>query len=142
MASEAEIQLGRLAVSRGLATQEQVLAALHQRNADPDGVDLGERLAGAGLLTPPALAELRAAVAGGAAVAPPKRHEAATDLEIPLGPAREMIARECLEEAKRFLASDPKAATLELRRLVDEFPDTESGNRARTLLSELERGTP
>ena len=142
MASEAEIRLGRLAVERGLATEEQVLAALRERNAEPEGADLGDRLTAAGVLAEGALRDLRAAVAAGAAAAPRPRHEAATDLEIPLGPAREMIARESLNEIQSLLPGRQDEAAHALRRLSEEFPDTESGNRARTLLRELEEGRP
>jgi len=142
VASEAEIRLGRLAVERGLATEEQVLAALRERNAEPEGADLGDRLTAAGVLAEGDLRDLRAAVAAGAAAAPRPRHEAATDLEIPLGPAREMIARESLNEIQSLLPGRQDEAAHALRRLSEEFPDTESGNRARTLLRELEEGRP
>lgn len=136
MADEAEIELGRLAVERSLVTQEQVLSALRARNAAPQGPDLGECLLREGLLGAEALAALRAAVQRG--VRARARHDASTDLSIPLGNTREAIARECLAEA-RALLSDPARrdeAQRELKRLVHDFADTESGHAARLLLEE------
>lgn len=136
MAAQEEIELGRLAVERSLCTQEQVLAALRSRNADPEGPALGERLVAEGHLNVEALAVLRAAVARGMRARP--RSEASTDHAIPLGNTREAIARECLREAQGALAGDRAAALRELQRLAEDFSDTESGVRARELLSELE----
>lgn len=141
MASQQEIELGRLAVARGLVTEEQVLTTLRARNQAPDGPDLGALLVARGLV-PGALVEaLRGAVARGeGAPAPrrrPARDEMSTEHEISLGSAREAIARETLEEAQAALATRRDEALRELRRLADEFPDTESGNRARELLAEL-----
>ena len=138
MASEAEIKLGRLAVERRLATEEQVLGALRERNADPHGPELGERLVARGLFSGYVLSELRRALSSGPVVSSQARADASTEHALPLGPTREAIARECLREAEDALASDRAAALLELRRLAAEFSDTESGNRAHALLGELE----
>lgn len=136
MANEAEIKLGRLAVERGLVTEAQVLDALRERNADLAGPDLGAVLVRRGLLDAPTREELARAVAAGAAAAPRQRHDMSTDHMIPLEGAREAIARECLAEAQAALERDPEGARRELRRLAEEFADTESGARARALLEE------
>lgn len=134
MANESEIQLGRLIVERSLATQEQVLQTLRERNADPEGPDLGARLVEKGILSATQLDDLSAAAS--AAQSRQARDEATTDHMIPLGSAREAIARECLREAEAALATDQAGALKELKRLSEEFADTESGNRAGALLRE------
>lgn len=139
MASEGEIKLGRLAIERGLVTEAQVLEALRERNADLAGPDLGVVLVRRGLLDEAARADLARAVAAGAAAAPRERPDVSTDPMIPLEGAREAIARECLDEAQAALRRDPEGARRELRRLAEEFADTESGARARALLEELRR---
>lgn len=136
MAEQNEIELARLAVERRLVTQEQVLAALRLRNADPQGPDLGQRLVQAGHLSPAVLVELRAAQARGEVPRP--RHEASTDHMIPLGSTREVIARECLREAIELLASDRERALIELRRLTEDFMDTQSGVEASQRLAQEE----
>ncbi len=137
MATEVEIELGRLAVARGHATEAQVLDALQERNRDLTGPDLGARLVARGVIDETTRRALEAAVSSGAAPRPRSRHDMSTDHLIPLEGAREAIARECLAEAQRALSSDPAGARRELQRLVEEFADTESGNRARALLEEL-----
>lgn len=134
MAEQNEIELARLAVDRRLVTQEQVLAALRLRNADPHGPDLGERLVQAGHLTPAVLDELYQARARGEVPRP--RHEASTDHMIPLGSTREVIARECLREAIEMLETDRPRALVELRRLTEDFMDTQSGVEASARLSQ------
>lgn len=134
MAEQNEIELARLAVERRLVTQEQVLAALRLRNADPAGPDLGQRLVQTGHLTPEALDELRQAQARGEVPRP--RHEASTDHMIPLGSTREVIARECLREAIEMLETDRERALVELRRLTEDFMDTQSGVEASQRLSQ------
>jgi hypothetical protein len=135
MADAEEIEIGRLAVERDLVTQEQVLSALRARNADPTGPDLGQRLVAAGRLGAEALAALRAAVTRGARARP--RSEASTDHAIPLGNTREAIARECLREAEEQLPTNHEAAVQELRRLSEDFSDTESGVAAKKRLESL-----
>ena len=135
MAEQGEIALARLAVERRLVTQEQVLAALRERNAAPVGPDLGERLVARGHLTAALLAELRVALARGES--PPARHEASTDHMIPLSSTREAIARECLREAIEMLATNRAEAIVELQRLREDFQDTESGLAAQAKLAEL-----
>jgi hypothetical protein len=139
VASEQEIQLGRLAVKRGFVTEEQVLTALHARNKDPLGPDLGHLLVKQGLLPAGIMAALREAVVRGEGAAPPRhrRDEMSTEHEISLGGAREAIARESLEEARALIDSRRDEAVKELKRLAEEFADTESGNRARQLLKQL-----
>lgn len=138
MASEQEIQLGRLAVKRGFVTEEQVLTALHARNRDPQGPDLGHLLVKQGLLPAGIMAALREAVQRGEGAPPSRRRdEMSTEHEISLGGAREAIARESLEEARALLDTRRDEAVKELRRLADEFADTESGNHARQLLKQL-----
>lgn len=140
MASQQEIQLGRLAVQRGFVTEEQVLTALRARNQDPDGPDLGALLVEKGLVPPGVMVALRQAQARGEGGGParPRRDEMSTEHEISLGTAREAIARESLEEAEALLSTPRREEGVrELRRLADEFADTESGNRARELLAAL-----
>lgn len=140
MASQQEIQLGRLAVQRGFVTEEQVLVALRARNQDPQGPDLGEVLVRKGLVPAGVMAALRQAQARGEVALParPSRDELSTEHEISLGGAREAIARDSLEEARALLSTPRRdEAVRELRRLAEEFADTESGNRARELLAEL-----
>jgi hypothetical protein len=84
------------------------------------------------------LQELRKAVALGLARERRDRHEVSTDHQISLTGAREAIARESLAEAQRELRKNREAAVREIRRLVEEFSDTESGNRAAELLRRLE----
>jgi hypothetical protein len=137
MASEVEIRLGRLVVKRGLATEEQLLQALRQRNQAPGGPDLGQLLVQKGLLTPPVLAALQRDAAEGKGQVPaakPARHEVTTDHQINLGSAREAIARECLDEALANMGKKKDEAVKELARLAAEFADTESGNRAKEVL--------
>ena len=134
MAEQNEIELARLAVERRLVTQEQVLAALRLRNADPQGPDLGERLVQTGHLSSEVLDELRQAQARGEVPRP--RHEASTDHMIPLGSTREVIARECLREAIEMLETDRERALIELRRLTEDFMDTQSGVEASQRLAE------
>tara|TARA_R110002072_G_scaffold3940_1_gene28157 strand:- start:532 stop:945 length:414 start_codon:yes stop_codon:yes gene_type:complete len=134
MAEQNEIELARLAVERRLVTQEQVLAALRLRNADPQGPDLGERLVQTGHLSSEVLDELRQAQARGEVPRP--RHEASTDHMIPLGSTREVIARECLREAIEMLGTDRERALIELRRLTEDFMDTQSGVEASQRLAE------
>jgi len=142
VASAEEIRLGRLAVKRGVCTDEQVIALLRARNQDPSGPDLGVLLLQKGALTPQLLAELQRQVAQGEGAPATSRHERSTDHEISVSSAREAIARECLDEAVVFLREKGKRdeALKELRRLADEFADTESGNRARAILDEVGRG--
>lgn len=135
MAEEGEIALARLAVERRLVTQEQVLAALRARNAEPSGPDLGARLVARGHLAAATLAELRGAVARGESA--PARHEASTDHMIPLSSTREAIARECLREALELLDTNRAEALVELERLSEDFQDTESGLAAQAKLTEL-----
>jgi hypothetical protein len=138
VADEHEIQLGRLAVKRGFVTEEQVLTALRARNQDPAGPGLGELLVARGLLPRGILDALSEAVRRGEGkpAARPRRDEMSTEHEISLGTAREAIARESLEEAQAALKTRRDEALRELRRLADEFADTESGNRARALLEQ------
>lgn len=137
MASEQEIQLGRLAVKRGFLTEEQVLAILRDRNADAAGPDLGALLVARGLVTQPIVAALKEAVKRGEGKPAARRDEMSTEHEISLGGAREAIARASLEEAQALVKSRPAEAVAELQRLAQEFADTESGNRARKLLEQL-----
>ena len=141
MASADEIRLGRLAVKRGVCTDEQVIALLRTRNQDPAGPDLGVLLLQKGAITPQLLAELQRAAAQGEGAPATSRHERSTDHEISVSSAREAIARECLDEAVVFLREKGKRdeALKELRRLAAEFADTESGNRARAILDEVAR---
>lgn len=138
MATEAEIKLGRLVVTRGLATDAQVLAALRERNADPDGPDLGQRLVAMGLFSGYVCEELKRVATGSPEERRP-RHEQSTDAMISLGTAREAISRECLNEAIAMLGPSRKAALEEIARLAEEFSDTESGLKAKSVL-EAERG--
>lgn len=143
MADELEIQLGRLAVKRGFVTEEQVLTTLRVRNQNPAGPSLGALLVERGLLPKGIMEALDEAVRRGEGKKPaarPRRDEMSTEHEISLGGAREAIARESLEEAQAALKTNRDEALKELRRLADEFPDTESGNRARALLEQ--HGTP
>ncbi len=136
MASQQEIELGRLAVQRGFVTEEQVLTALRARNQDPDGPDLGALLVERGLVPPGVMTALRQAHARGEGGRParPRRDELSTEHQISLGGAREAIARDSLEEAEALLSTPRRdEAVRELRRLAAEFADTESGNRAREL---------
>ena len=128
MASGDEIKLGRLAVQKGLLSQEQVLAALRVRNAAPAGPALGAVLVEKGLLSPAQLAELSASLERGED--PRDRREVSTEQEISLSGTREAIARACLEEALAALGRDRQGALRELARLSSEFGDTESGNKA------------
>jgi hypothetical protein len=138
VASEDEIQLGRLAVKRGFVTEEQVLTVLRARNDDPAGPDLGALLGARGLVPPLAVAALREAVARGEGRPAARRDEMSTEHEISLSGAREAIARETLEEAQEHLDDGRRdEGVRELRRLAEDFPDTESGNRARALLEGL-----
>jgi hypothetical protein len=138
VADEREIQLGRLAVKRGFVTEEQVLQTLHVRNQSPSGPTLGELLVARGFLPKGIMDALNEAVMRGEGkpAARPRRDEMSTEHEISLGGAREAIARESLEEAQAHLKTNREEALKELRRLADEFPDTESGNRARALLEQ------
>ena len=95
---------------------------------------LGERLVTKGVLTQQQLDDVGAAAR--ASELRQGRDEAATDHMIPLGSAREAIARECLREAEAALDTDRDGALKELQRLAEEFADTESGNRAGALLRE------
>lgn len=143
MASEQEIALGRLAVSRGFLTEEQALTALRARNQDPDGPDLGGLLVHEGLVPAAVMQALRQALERGEGAAParPARDEMSTEHEISLGNAREAIARDSLEEARALLTTARRDEALrELRRLAADFADTESGNRARELLARLDAG--
>lgn len=126
MATEEEVRLGRIAVQLGFATEEQVIDALRARNAA--GGDLGDVLVQRGLVPRPELPRLRAE-----AKAPPRarsRDDASTDHEISITGTREILARDQLAEALRAMPRDPRAALRELRRLAQDFPDTESGVRA------------
>lgn len=136
MADEHEIQLGRLAVKRGFVTEEQVLTALRARNQDPGGPGLGALLVARGLLPRGIMDALEEAVTRGEGRQARRRDEMSTEHEISLGGAREAIARESLEEAQARLQTSRDEALRELRRLADEFADTESGNRAKALLEE------
>jgi hypothetical protein len=138
MASPVEIKLGRLVVDRGLCTQEQVIVALKERNADPEGPTLGARLVAKGFFSDYVLKELERVVETGVDGRPARgRHEASTERNIHLGSAREAIARECLNEARAQLDLDRDAALREIRRLAEEFQDRESGVAASELLREL-----
>lgn len=138
MASQEEIRLGRLAVKRGLVTEEQVLSLLRVRNAAPQGPDLGLLLVQKGHVGPQVLAELQQAAEQGEGAVAPSRHEASTDHEISLSSAREAIARASLDEAVEALRRGERGeATKELRRLAADFSDTESGNRAREVLDSM-----
>lgn len=139
MASDEEIKLGKLVVARGLCTDEQVIGALRERNDDPDGPGLGERLAKAGFFSEYVLNELLRVLDSDEDGNPQRpRHEASTERNISLGSAREAVARECLNEAKSQLVANRDAAIQEIRRLAAEFQDTESGNSAASLLAELD----
>ncbi len=138
MASEEEIKLGKLVVERKLATQEQVLTTLRERNEEPAGPDLGARFVAKGLFSEYVLDELKRVLDTGPDGKPVRsRHEASTERSISLGSARETVARECLNEARSQLDSNREAAIREIRRLAEEFEDTESGNAARAMLDEL-----
>lgn len=138
MASDQDIQLGKLVVARTLCTDEQVLTTLRERNADPHGPDLGERLVAKGYFSQYVLSELLRVLDTGEDGHPQRpRHEASTERNISLGSAREAVARECLNEAKAQLESNREAAVREIRRLATEFQDTESGNLAQDLLGEI-----
>lgn len=130
MATEEEVRLGRLVVARGLATEEQVLDALRERNRKPSGADLAAILEARRLVPAPALADLKKAVARGEGLVAFDRNEASTDHEISIQGTREVIARDQLEEALRAAAKQPREAHKELLRLAQEFRDTESGVRA------------
>ena len=136
MAAQAEIKLGRLVVERGLCTQEQVIVALKERNADPEGATLGERLVAKGFFSDYVLKELERVVATGADGRPTRqRHEASTERNISLGSAREAIARECLNEARALIDDD--------RDNADEGPglvQALAGEEARDMLRELGLG--
>ena len=129
MATEEEVRLGRLAVMRGLATEEQVLDALRVRNRAESG-DLGAMLAERGLVTQAVLEDLRAAAKRGEGAVAKNRLDASTELAVSLGNTREILARDQLEEALRAAPRDPGGALSELRRLAHDFRDTESGGRA------------
>jgi hypothetical protein len=137
VASEQEIQLGRLAVKRGFLTEEQVLAILRDRNEDAAGPDLGALLVARGLMTAPIVGALQEAVKRGEGKPASRRDEMSTEHEISLGGAREAIARASLEEAQALVRSRPAEARAELVRLAAEFADTESGNRAKKLLETM-----
>ena len=138
MASEHEIALGKLVVERNLATQEQILTTLRERNEDPEGDELGARLVAKGFFSEYVLQELARVLELGDDGKPARpRHEASTERVISLGSAREAVARECFNEAKSQLEADPENAIREIRRLADEFEDTESGNAARAFLDGL-----
>jgi len=139
VADEVEIRLARVAVSRGFITQEQALALIRRRNEAPDGADIGALLVQEGWVPAGAIEGLQAAVASGndTTAMPRPRHEMSTEHEISLGSTREVIARECLNEALSDLEGNRELALRELERLAEEFPDTESGLRARERLREL-----
>jgi hypothetical protein len=127
VATEEDVRLGRIAVQRGFATEEQVIDALRVRNKS--GGDLGECLVQRGLVPQGELARLREAAKQPAA--PSRgRDDVSTDHEISITGTREILARDQLAEALRALPHDPRAALRELKRLAKEFPDTESGVRA------------
>jgi hypothetical protein len=130
VASNEEIQLGRVLVNQELLTQEQVLTLIRCRNEAPDGPDLGALMVARGLVNEAQLAEARQAVADGQGNWVKPRHEMSTAHEISLSSTRETVARECLNEALEELSKDRAGAIQEIRRLADEFSDTESGNRA------------
>lgn len=139
MASEEEIRLGKLVVQRKLCTDEQVLSTLRERNEDADGPALGVRLVGKGFFSEYVLTELNRVLDVGEDGAPTRpRHQASTERHISLGSARESVARECLTEAKSQLNTNREEALKEIKRLADEFQDTESGNAAKALLEELD----
>jgi hypothetical protein len=145
VATEDEIRLGRLAVKRGYATEEQVLDALRERNAQGPRGDLGRVLAARGLVTAPVLEQLKAEAAGGGG-APSfgavDRADASTDHAISITGTREVIARDQVEEALLAARRDPRVALRELRRLAQEFSDTESGVRAGHEAKKLEAAHP
>jgi len=126
VATEEEVRLGRIAVERGFATDEQVIDALRARNEA--GGDLGELLVKRGLVPKSELARLREE----ARQAPTSRtrKDASTEREISITGTREILARDQLSEALRAVKRDPRGALRELNRLATEFPDTESGVRA------------
>ena len=138
MATDHEIRLGKLVVERKLCTDEQVLTTLRERNAEQDGPTLGARLVTKGFFSEYVLSELVRVLDVGEDGTPIRpRHEASTERNISLGSAREAVARECLNEAKNQLETNPAAAVKEIQRLANEFQDTESGNAAKALLEEL-----
>jgi hypothetical protein len=128
VASEEEVRLGRLAVQRGFATQEQVIEALRVRNTS--GGDLGELLVKKGFLPAAELVRLREAARAAPSGTGKTWNEASTDHAISITGTREILARDQLSEALRVKHKDPRGALRELRRLEGDFPDTESGVRA------------
>jgi hypothetical protein len=125
VATEEEVRLGRIAVQRGFATEEQVIDALRARNAA--GGDLGDLLVARGLVPRAELPRLREQAKG---ARPAARDEVSTDHEISIAGTREILARDQLTEALKAVKRDPRNALRELKRLAEEFPDTESGVRA------------
>jgi hypothetical protein len=138
VATEEEVRLGRIAVQRGFATEEQVIDALRVRNKS--GGDLGELLVSRGLVPAAELPRLRQAAKS--APAPRSRDDVDTDHEISITGTREILAREQLAEALNAVARDPSGALRELKRLAAEFPDTESGVRADREARSLEAKRP
>jgi hypothetical protein len=126
VATEEEIRLGRVAVAYGFATEEQVMDALRVRNSS--GGELGALLVKRGLIPAAELARLKEEARR--PTGPKNREELSTEHEISIGGTREILARDQLNEALRDVKRDPKAAVRALRRLAEEFPDTESGVRA------------
>ena len=135
MPGEDDVRLGRLVVSRGLATEEQIIEALRARSMS--GEDLGAVLVRRGLVPAAALDGLRKAAKE--APLPTGRDDASTDFEISITGTREILARDQLLEALRTMPRDPRAALRELRRLAKDFQDTESGVRAEQEAKGLEK---
>ena len=130
MASTHELELGRVLVNQGLLTQEQVLSLVRTRNEAPSGPELGALTLDRGLVSAAQLTQAQKDVAAGKGKWVVARDQMETNCEISLSATREAVARECLSEALARLDADRAQAVQELRRLAEDFSDTESGNRA------------
>ncbi|MCA8923908.1 MAG: hypothetical protein KDD82_19005 [Planctomycetes bacterium] len=128
MANPHEIELGRLLVARGLLTHEQVLALVREGNAD--GRELADLVVVRGHASQQVVDRLQEIIHNETRSPLARRADASTEHEISLTGVRESIARACLEEALAMLPKDRGEAHRELRRLAQEFSDTESGIRA------------
>jgi hypothetical protein len=142
VATDEEVRLGRLIVRLGHATEEQVLDALRERNRSPKGPDLASILETRGVVSPAVVAKLRKETASGGGAVLFTRAEASTEHEISIQSTREVLARDQLDEALRLAKTEPKLGHRDLKRLAEEFRDTESGVRAANEARELEEDHP